>query len=82
MVHDDLRVEWIKDCVSDGFNLPCGPNCFDDLLSQGDGKEERKIIRYLNVVTEEDSSSCLYFFKTVREEETEVEIPVGKMTKV
>lgn len=80
MVHDDLRVEWIRECVSAGFNLPYGPNCVDELLSRGD--EEEKIIRYLNVVSEEDSPSCLLFFKTVREEEIEVEIPVGKLVKM
>lgn len=82
MVHDDLRVEWIRQCVSAGFNLPDGPNCFDELLSRRDGEEEEKIIHFLNVVSEEDSPSCLLFFKTIREEEIEVEIPVGKLAKV
>ncbi|XP_044053526.1 dynein axonemal heavy chain 10 isoform X1 [Siniperca chuatsi] len=76
MVHDDLRVEWIRQRVSAGFNLPDCPNCFDELLSRRDGEEEEKIIRYLNIVSEEDSPSCLVFFKTIREEEIEVEIPV------
>ncbi|XP_031164939.2 dynein heavy chain 10, axonemal [Sander lucioperca] len=78
MVHDDLRVEWIRQCVSAGFNLPDGPNCFDELLSRRDGEEEEKIIHFLNVVSEEDSPSCLLFFKTIREEEIEVEIPVER----
>ncbi|XP_042277329.1 dynein axonemal heavy chain 10 isoform X2 [Thunnus maccoyii] len=76
MVHDDLRVEWIKQRVCAGFNLQF--DCFDELLSRGDGEEEEKIIRYLNVVSEEDSTSCLLFFKSIREEEVEVEIPVGR----
>ncbi|XP_060895064.1 dynein axonemal heavy chain 10 [Labrus mixtus] len=76
MVHDDLRVEWIRQRVSAGFRLPEGSNCFDELLSREDGEEEEKIIRYLNVVSDEDSPSCLVFFKTIREEETEVQIPV------
>ncbi|KAF3695797.1 Dynein heavy chain 10, axonemal Axonemal beta dynein heavy chain 10 Ciliary dynein heavy chain 10 [Channa argus] len=76
MVHDDLRVEWIRQRVSAGFNLSGCPNCFDELLSRGDGEEEQDIIRFLNVVSEEDSSSCLLFFKTIREEEIEVKIPV------
>lgn len=82
MVHDDLRVEWIRERVTAGFNLWDCPNCFDELLNRGDGEEEEKIIRYLNVVSEEDSPSCLLFFKTIREEEVEVEIPVGKLAKV
>ncbi len=72
MVHDDLRVEWIRQRVSAGFNLPGCPDCFDELLSRQDGEEEEKIIRYLNVVSDEDSPSCLLFFKTIREEEVEV----------
>uniref|UniRef100_A0A7N8XJR9 Dynein axonemal heavy chain 10 n=1 Tax=Mastacembelus armatus TaxID=205130 RepID=A0A7N8XJR9_9TELE len=79
MAHDDLRVEWIRQRVCAGFNLSGRPNCFDELLSRGDGEEERKIIRYLNVITEEDSPSCLLFFKTITEE-TEAEIPAGKLT--
>lgn len=80
MVHDDLRVEWIRQRVSAGFNLRKCPDCFDELLSRRDGEEEEKIIRYLNFVSEEDSPSCLLFFKTVREEEREVEVPVEKKT--
>uniref|UniRef100_A0A3B4UD57 Dynein axonemal heavy chain 10 n=1 Tax=Seriola dumerili TaxID=41447 RepID=A0A3B4UD57_SERDU len=76
MVHDDLRVEWIRERVTAGFNLWDCPNCFDELLSREDGEEEEKIIRYLNIVSEEDSPSCLLFFKTIREEEIEVEVPL------
>lgn len=80
MVYDDLRVEWIRQRVCAGFNLPdC--NCFDELLSRGDGEEEQKIIHYLNIVSQEDSSLCLLFFKTITEEEIEVELPVGKLGK-
>lgn len=72
MAHDDLRVEWLKRCVSAGFNLTdC--DCFDELLSRNDGDAEEKIIRYLNVVTDEDSSICLTFFLTITEEETDIE---------
>ncbi|KAK2837262.1 hypothetical protein Q5P01_014474 [Channa striata] len=76
MVHDDLRVEWIRQRVSAGFNLSGCPNSFDELLNKNDGEEEQKIFRFLNVVSEEDSSSCLFFFKTIKEVEIEVEIPV------
>lgn len=82
MVHDDLRVEWIRQRVSAGFHLPDSPNCFDELLGRGDGEEEDRIIRYLNIVSKEDSPLCLMFFKTIREEEIEVEIPVGKLAEV
>lgn len=77
MSHDDLRVEWIRQRVCAGFNLPdCHP--FDELLSRGDGEEELKIIHYLNIVSEEDSSLCLLFFKTITVKKTEVKVPAGK----
>lgn len=80
MVHDDLRVEWIRRAVCAGFSLSGCPNCFDELLGRRDGEEEQKILRFLNAVSEEDSTSCLLFFKAIREEEIEVEIPAGKLT--
>ncbi|XP_058491324.1 dynein axonemal heavy chain 10 [Solea solea] len=76
MVHDDLRVEWVRQRVCAGFNL--NDECFDELLSREDGEEEQKIIRFLNVVSEEESPSCILFFKAIREEEIEVEIPVER----
>ncbi|TNN52944.1 Dynein heavy chain 10, axonemal [Liparis tanakae] len=78
MVHDDVRVEWLQQCVSAGFTLPEESRCVEELLGRGDGEEEDKITRYLNVVSEEDSPLCLLFFKTIREEEIEVEIPVER----
>lgn len=81
MVHDDLRVEWIRQRVCAGFNLT-DPGCFDELLGRGDGEEEEKIIRYLNNVSEEDSTSCLLFFKSIREEHIEVEIPAGELVNI
>lgn len=82
MACDDLRVEWVKRCVSAGFNLTdC--DCFDELLSRNDGEAEEKIVRYLNVVTDEDSSICLMFFLTTTEEETEIkDIFVGKLEEM
>uniref|UniRef100_A0A3Q1G9E8 Dynein axonemal heavy chain 10 n=1 Tax=Acanthochromis polyacanthus TaxID=80966 RepID=A0A3Q1G9E8_9TELE len=79
MVHHDLRVEWIRQQVSAGFNLTSCPESFDELLSREDGETEKEIIRYLNVVSEKDSSSCLLFFETMREKEIEVEVPVVKV---
>lgn len=82
MAYNDLRVEWVKRCVSAGFNLTdC--DCFDELLSRNDGEAEEKLIRYLNIVTEEDSTICLVFFLTITEEETEMtDVFVGKLKKV
>lgn len=78
MVHDDLRLEWIRQRVTSGFNLRKCHECFDELLSRGDGDEEAKMIRFLNFVSDEDSSSCLLFFKTIREEEVEIKVPLSK----
>lgn len=81
MTHDDPRVEWIKNTVCALFDLP-DSGCFEELLSRGDGEEEQKIISFLNIVTEEEAPSTLFFFKNIREEEVEVEIPVGTFTFV
>lgn len=79
MTHDDPRVEWIKNAVCVLFDLP-DSRCFEELLSRGDGEEEHKILSFLNIVTEEEAPSTLFFFKNVREEEVEVEIPAGTLT--
>uniref|UniRef100_A0A8C1QBG0 Dynein heavy chain 10, axonemal-like n=1 Tax=Cyprinus carpio TaxID=7962 RepID=A0A8C1QBG0_CYPCA len=75
MPYDDPRVEWIKNSVCVMFDLP-DSGSFEELLSRGDGEEEQKIIHFLNVVTGEEAPSVLFFFKNIREEEVEVEIPV------
>lgn len=77
MVHDDLRVEWIRQRVCAGFRLQQSL-CFDELLGRDDGKDEESIIAFLNVVSQEDRPLCLLFFKTVTEEDFEVEMPVSK----
>ena len=43
MVHDDLRVEWIRDRIFSYLYFP-NPDCFEELLSRGDGEDEQKII--------------------------------------
>ncbi len=58
------------------FDLP-DSGCFEELLSRGDGEDEQKIMHFLNVVSGEEAPSALFFFKNIREEEVEVEIPVG-----
>ncbi|KAJ3602265.1 hypothetical protein NHX12_030024 [Muraenolepis orangiensis] len=75
MVHDDLRVEWIRARIFSYLYLP-NPDCFEGLLSRGDGEDEQKIITFLNKVTEEESASALFFHKGVREEEVEVDVQV------
>ncbi|KAM4746443.1 dynein axonemal heavy chain 10 [Anableps anableps] len=78
MVHDDLRVEWIRQKVTAGFSLRKYPECFDELLRREDGEEEDKIIYFLDFESDEDSSSCLLFFKIVREELVETKVPLKK----
>uniref|UniRef100_A0A8B9JE38 Dynein axonemal heavy chain 10 n=1 Tax=Astyanax mexicanus TaxID=7994 RepID=A0A8B9JE38_ASTMX len=80
MALDDVRLQWIRDRVCSAFYLP-EPNCFEDLLSRGSGSERDKIIRFLNQISEEESSSALLFYKRIREEEVEVLIQDGKRIK-
>uniref|UniRef100_A0A3Q2PNV9 Dynein axonemal heavy chain 10 n=1 Tax=Fundulus heteroclitus TaxID=8078 RepID=A0A3Q2PNV9_FUNHE len=81
MVHDDLRVEWIRQRVTAQFNLAKSPECFDELLGRGEGEEEEKIIRFLNFVSDEASALCLLFFETIIEEEVEVEVPLNTIVQ-
>lgn len=67
MVNQDFRVEWIRQRVCAGFNLP-ERHYFDELLSREDGEEEEKILNFLNYHSQEDFSICLLFFKTMPEE--------------
>lgn len=77
MVHDDLRVEWIRQRVCAGFHL--GQSlCFEELLGRDDGRDEELIIGFLNVVSQEDRPLCLLFFKRVAEEDVEVQISASK----
>lgn len=76
MALDDPRLQWIRDRVNAAFHLP-EPDCFEELLSRGDGEEERKILQFLNQVTEEEITSALLLFKRIWEEEVQVTIPIG-----
>ncbi|XP_066546047.1 dynein axonemal heavy chain 10 [Amia ocellicauda] len=76
---DDPRMEWIRTRVGVLFDLPDG-GCFEELLSRGDGEEEQKILSFLNETSPEESASTLLFFKTIREEEVEVEISIELQT--
>ncbi|XP_053509735.1 dynein axonemal heavy chain 10 isoform X2 [Ictalurus furcatus] len=77
MALDDPRLQWIRDRVNAAFHLP-EPDCFEELLSRGDGEEERKILQFLNQVTEEEITSALLLFKRIWEEEVQVMIPIEK----
>lgn len=81
MVHDDLRVEWVRQRVCAGFQLQQSP-CFDELLCRDDGRDEELVISFLNVVSQEDRPLCLLFFKTVTEEDVELKLSVSKSTSL
>lgn len=76
MALDDTRLEWIKQRVYSAFYLP-EPNSFEELLSRRDGEEERKILQFLNQVSEEEFTSALLFFKRIWEEQVEMVITTG-----
>lgn len=78
MVHDDLRVEWIRQRVCAGFQLQQSP-CFEELLCRDDGRDEELIISFLNVVSQEDRPLCLLLFKTVTEEDVELKVSLSKL---
>uniref|UniRef100_A0A8C9TU55 Dynein axonemal heavy chain 10 n=1 Tax=Scleropages formosus TaxID=113540 RepID=A0A8C9TU55_SCLFO len=77
----DPRVEWIRNRAFAAFQLS-EPVCFEELLRRldGDGDGERKILQFLNELSEHESPSALFFFKSVREEEVEVEVLTGRTT--
>lgn len=78
MGYDDLRMDWIRERVSAGFNLKNSPECFDELLNRGDGEEEMKILHFLDHVSDDDSPSFLLFYKTIRAEKVEIKVPSSK----
>ncbi|KAE8635010.1 hypothetical protein XENTR_v10002490 [Xenopus tropicalis] len=73
MALDDPRIEWIRDRVYGAFSLS-DPECFEELLSRNDGEHEAKLLRFLNETSSEEGSSAMLFFKTLKEDEVEVEI--------
>lgn len=78
MVNEDFRVEWIRQRVCAGFNMP-EKHYFDELLSREDGEEKEKILNFLNYYSQEDFSICLLFFKALPEEEAEGKCQVSEM---
>ncbi|KAL4646656.1 dynein heavy chain 10, axonemal [Arapaima gigas] len=76
MARDDLRVEWIRNRVCCAFHLT-DPAPFEELLRRGGGDGEREILQFLTELSDEESPSALFFFKSVREEEVEVEVHGG-----
>lgn len=78
MAIQDFRVEWIRQRVCAGFNMP-ERHYFDELLSREDGEEEEKLLNFLNYHSQEDFSICLLFFKTMPEEEGEGKCQTSEM---
>lgn len=75
MTLEDPRVEWLRDRVCSCLSLP-GPDCFTELLNRG--QDQQKILQFLNQVSDQEEPSALLFFKHIRQEEVEEEVPNGK----
>lgn len=73
---DDLRIEWLRNYVYDALDIN-EPQVFEELLTQDDGEAERTIGQYLNQTDTSDNQKALIFYKTVREEEEEIEVECG-----
>ncbi|XP_053336632.1 dynein axonemal heavy chain 10 [Clarias gariepinus] len=74
---DDARLQWIRERVHASLQLH-EPGCFEELLRRGDGEEKRKILQFLNQVSEEESTSVLLFYKKIHKEEVELIITTEK----
>ena len=69
---DDLRVLWMRDRVYTAFDLS-DPDLFEELLSRDDGEAEDLILHFLNLSSEEDNASALFFYRVLVPEEVDVE---------
>ena len=74
---DDPRIEWIRDRVYLALDVQA-PDVFEELLNRDDGHYEREIAAFLND-TPEDNVSAILFYKTLVEEEIEVEVECGEL---
>ena len=73
---DDPRIEWLRDQAYLALDLK-EPQIFEDMLDRDEGDAERLILKFLNE-TPEDHEDALLFYKTMEEEEEEVEVECGK----
>lgn len=72
---DDIRFQWIKDCVFAGLDIEEN-DVFEEFLQREDGENEMKIAKFINQ-TEEDEDFALIFNKEQVEEEIEVQIELS-----
>ncbi|XP_069071115.1 dynein axonemal heavy chain 10 [Pleurodeles waltl] len=72
---DDLRVQWLRDRVYAAFSLS-DPTCFEDLVNRDDGENEQRILNFLSEPSTEEQAISLLFYRTVLEEQVEVEITI------
>lgn len=72
---DDPRIEWVRDRIYAALDVK-EKEVFEELLEREDGEFERRLGKYLNDTPEEGETSIL-FYKTVREEEEEIEVECG-----
>ncbi|XP_013358995.1 PREDICTED: dynein heavy chain 10, axonemal isoform X2 [Chinchilla lanigera] len=70
---DDLRVLWMRDRVYAAFDLS-DPQLFEELLTRDEGEAEDLILHFLNLRSDEEGASALFFYRTWVPEEVEVEI--------
>ncbi|XP_071945421.1 dynein axonemal heavy chain 10-like [Antedon mediterranea] len=68
---DDVRFEWMRDRVNDALDIDDN-EVFEELLSRDDGEFELQLAKFLNETPEEGRAAAI-FYKTIREEEIEVE---------
>lgn len=73
---DDSRIEWLRNKVYLALDVKDNA-VFEELLERDEGEAERSIAKFLNE-TPEDSEPSLVFYKTIVEEEEEVEVECGE----
>ena len=74
-IMDDPRIEWLRDRSYLALDIK-DDAIFDDLLERDEGEAERLIAKFLNE-TPEELAEALVFYKTLNEEEEEVEVECG-----
>lgn len=73
---DDIRVEWMRDSLF--YSLKIDDNSvFEEFYDRNDGENERELAKFLNE-TPDEQLQALLFYKSVVEEEEEVEVECGK----